>query len=254
MVRPLGATEIAQENWQRRELLRNCHCAHDSSEEPNPEEPISDRLCVLITVLGAPLLAQNSGLANAVDTTVNLFRVHYAGADSHVHEFYVAGNGWHDFDLTMAARRPTVAAGSPLANAVDTTVDLFRVHYVEPTPTCTSSMWTMADGRTSILRRRRAAPQSRPALSLANAMDTTADLFRVHYVGVDSHVHEFYVNGEGWHEFDITMAAGGPAVAAGSALANAMDTTQNLFRVNYVGADSHVMNSMSMAMDGTTLI
>jgi len=164
VVRPLGATEIAQENWQRRELLRNCHCAHDSSEEPNPEEPISDRLCVLITVLGAPLLAQNSGLANAVDTTVNLFRVHYAGADSHVHEFYVAGNGWHDFDLTMAARRPTVAAGSPLANAVDTTVDLFRVHYVEPTPTCTSSMWTMADGRTSILRRRRAAPQSRPAL------------------------------------------------------------------------------------------
>lgn len=124
------------------------------------------------------------------------------GADSHVHEFYVENGGWQDFDLTAATGGPAIATGS----------------------------------------------------SLANAMDTTADLFRVHYVGVDSHVHEFYVNGEGWHDFDITMAAGGPAVAAGSALANAMDTTQNLFRVNYVGADSHVMNSMSMAMDGTTLI
>ncbi len=71
------------------------------------------------------------------------------------------GKGWHDFDLTAATGGPAVAAGSPLANAVD----------------------------------------------------TTQNLFRVHYVSAHSHVHEFYLDGKGWHDFDLTGATGGPLAA-----------------------------------------
>ncbi len=161
-------------------------------------------------------------------------------SDSHVHEFYVDGKGWHDFDLTAATGGPAVAAGSSLANAVDTTQNVFRVHYIGVDSHVHEFYVDGTGWHDFDLTAATGGPAAAADSPLANAVDTTENLFRVHYVGVDSHVHEFYADSKGWHDFDITAATGGPAVAAGSALANAVDTTQSLFRVHYVGVDSHV--------------
>lgn len=178
---------------------------------------------VMMTI-SSPLFAEHSGIDNAVDTTANLFRVHYEGVDSHLHELYLSGNSWLNFDITAATGAPNVATWSAIANAVDTTANLFRVHYAgvdshlhEAYPSVTG--WDDFD-----ITAATGAPNVAVGSAIANAVDTTANLFRVHYMGVDSHLHEAYPFGN-WYDFDITAAAGAPNVSAGSAIANAVDTT-----------------------------
>jgi len=83
-----------------------------------------------LMAISSPLLAEHSGIDSALDTIANLFRVHYEGTDSHLHELYPSGSSWHNFDITAATGGPNVADGSAIANAVDTIGNQFRVHYV----------------------------------------------------------------------------------------------------------------------------
>ncbi|MBV8866536.1 MAG: hypothetical protein JO210_14170 [Acidobacteriaceae bacterium] len=63
-------------------------------------------ICGFASALGSSSLAQDSGLANVVDTTSNLLRINYAAIDSHVHEFYLYEGAWQDFDLKAHAGGP----------------------------------------------------------------------------------------------------------------------------------------------------
>ncbi len=62
--------------------IANDASTHSHSGRPRRKRTVLLRLiatCGVVAILGSPLFAQNSGLANAVDTTADLFRVHYVG-------------------------------------------------------------------------------------------------------------------------------------------------------------------------------
>jgi hypothetical protein len=136
----------------------------------------------LTAATGGPKALPVTSVADVADTTQNLIRVNYVGTDSHVHEFYLSGGVWHDFDLTTATGGPQAANGTPIADVVD----------------------------------------------------TIQHVMRVNYVGADSHVHEFYLAENAWHDFDLTAESGGLPVTNGSSIADVVDTTQTLMRVHYL--------------------
>ena len=53
-------------------------------------------------------------------------------------------------------------------------------------------------------------------------------------------MHEFYIYSGAWHDQDLSVASGGPAVAAGSPITSAVDTLDGFFRIDYVAVNSHV--------------
>ncbi len=219
----------------------------------------------LTAATGGPQVASGTFIANVVDTIQNVLRVDYVGGDSHVHEFYIAGNTWHDFDLTAATGGPQVASGTPIADIVDTTENVTRVHYIGADSHVhefyiAGNAWHDFD-----LTAATGGPNIATDTSLTNVVDTIENVMRVHYVGDDSHVHEFYIAGNAWHDFDLTAATGGPKAAAPISLANVVDTTQGVLRVNYFGSDNHVHQfyiagnawhdfDLTMATNGPTIV
>ncbi len=194
----------------------------------------------LTTVTGGPQVATGTPIADVLDTIEGVMRVNYVGADSHVHEFYISGNAWHDFDLTAATGGPQTAADTSLANVVDTIQNVMRVNYVGVDLHVhqfyvAGGTWHDFDMTTAT-----GGPQAVTRTSLANVVDTIQNVMRVDYLGTDTHLHEFYMAGNAWRDFDLTMATGGPQVTNGSSVADVVDTTQNVMRVNYLGLDSDV--------------
>lgn len=74
---------------------------------------------------------------------------------------------------------------------------------------------------------------------LADLLDTIYRTPDVSYLGEDRHVHIQYFDGS-WHTTDVTAAAGAPNAAAGSPLADLLDTIYGTPDVFYLGADQHV--------------
>ena len=62
---------------------------------------------------------QLTPVANVVDTVENMLRVDYVAGDSHVHEFHIANNSWHDYDLTANTGGPQVQPLTSIANVLD---------------------------------------------------------------------------------------------------------------------------------------
>ncbi len=76
--------------------------------------------------------------------------------------------------------------------------------------------------------------------SIASILDTTQNVLRINYAGVDQHVHELYIGGGAWHDCDLTASTGGPHIATAGSIANIVDTVQKVLRINYAGIDQHV--------------
>ena len=86
-------------------------------------------------------------------------------------------------------------------------------------------------------QRRRGAPAAagNPAGYMFDAQGTQHVVYR----GSGSHVHELWWNSSGWHQNDLTNAAGG-APAAASDPAGYMFNAQNTQHVVYRGSDNHI--------------
>jgi hypothetical protein len=179
---------------------------------------------------GSPL----AGLFDTIHGTPDVFDV---GADQHVHILYFDGN-WHKGDVTADAGAPNAAAGSPLADLLDTfysTPDVFylgtdqRVHILSFDGNWHTADVTAAAGAAN-------AAVGSPLADLFDTIHATPDVF---YLGVDHHVHILYFNGS-WHTADVTAAAGGANAAVGSRLTGLFDTIHGTPDVFYQGADEHV--------------
>lgn len=177
------------------------------------------------------------GLPAIADATATQY---YAGVDSHVHELYVQGGAWHDYDLTAATGGPNVAAGATIASVMDTISNLLRVNYAGVDSHVHElylygGVWHDYD-----LTAAAGGPNIAARVSIANIVDTIANMLRIDYVSADAHAHELYIASGAWHDLDLTSAAGGPNIAPGASIANVVDTISKLFRINYPGIDSHI--------------
>jgi hypothetical protein len=195
----------------------------------------------LTATVGGPSVAAGTSIANVVDTIYNTVRVQYIGVDSHVHGLYLSSGLWYDADLTVIAGGPSVAAGTSIANVVDTIYNTMRVDYigvdshVHELYISGGGVWYDSDLTATV-----GGPSVAAGTSIANVVDTIYNAVRVEYVGVDSHVHGLYLSSGLWYDADLTVIAGGPSVAAGTSIANVVDTIYHTMRVDYIGVDSHV--------------
>jgi hypothetical protein len=194
----------------------------------------------LTATAGGPSVAVGTSIADVVDTIYNTVRVQYVGADAHVHGLYLASGVWQDADLTAISGGPSVAAGTSIANVVDTIYNTVRVQYVGADSHVhglylASGAWQDAD-----LTAISGGPSVAAGASIANVVDTIYNTVRVQYVGADAHVHGLYLASGAWYDADLTAVAGGPSVAAGTSISNVVDTIYNTVRVQYIGIDSHV--------------
>jgi len=71
-----------------------------------------------------------TAVAKLAETYDGTMRVHYVGADSHVHELRIAEGIWVDADLTSAAGGPSVTPGTAIASVADKIYGTVRVHYI----------------------------------------------------------------------------------------------------------------------------
>jgi hypothetical protein len=62
---------------------------------------------------------------------------------------------------------------------------------------------------------------------------------RTHYIAVDQHVHEFYLNGSRWQDADLTHLTNGPN-AYGSGITITFDPRWRGIRTHYIAANRHI--------------
>ncbi|HEY6251264.1 MAG TPA: RHS repeat-associated core domain-containing protein [Candidatus Angelobacter sp.] len=193
----------------------------------------------LAAITGATNAASGAGIANAIDTSQNVLRIHYVGADQHIHEIYLL-NGWHHWDLTASAGGPNAATGTIVASIFDTVQNVMRTNYVGADlhlhQLYTSGGWHDFD-----LTAATGAPNAAAGAGIANLIDTSNSptLLRINYIASDQHVHQLLISGGAWHDYDLTVAAGDMNAASASGIANVVDSIHNLMRIDFVGADHH---------------
>src|SRR5690242_17440925 len=84
--------------------------------------------------------------------------------------------------------------------------------------------------------------------SSSQAPAPTNQIIRSHFVAADSHMHEVHLDGNGWHDEDLTAQYGGPLVQDGS-IALIYDPVNHAIRNHYVGLnDRHVHELYSVAI------
>lgn len=194
----------------------------------------------LTAAVNGPRVLPAIALSGVVDTTQNLLRINYAGVDHHVHQFYIANGAWHDFDLTAVTGAQNIAVSGSIASFVDTVQKLLRINYIGLDQhihqfSIAGGAWHDLD-----LTAAASAPLVASGSSLANFADTVGNVPRINYTAVDQHIHEFYMAGGAWHDFDLTAATAGPKVAANTPIDNGIDPFEGRLRINYTGLDQHI--------------
>jgi hypothetical protein len=124
---------------------------------------------------------------------------------------------WNDSDQTASWGGPL--AGGPIASLYDPNWKGIRNHYIaadQHVHELSFSQFASIDGLS-------------PGIDASGDADLTAlaggpnavggialiyagypQVFRSHYIAVDQHVHELYLEGSGWHDADLTAHVGGP--------------------------------------------
>lgn len=75
--------------------------------------------------------------------------------------------------------------------------------------------------------------------SMTKGLNVSANSQELDYLGTDSHIHQIYNNGV-LASGDLTVAAGGPAPAVGSALFTRFSSLTGHQEVDFVGPDQHI--------------
>ncbi len=189
---------------------------------------------------GGPNLAAGATITSIVDTVQNLLRINYAGIDQHLHQFYIAGSAWHDFDLTAAAKGPNLASNASIDALIDTTANTLRINYAGSDQHAHEFYVSGGAWHDFDLTAAAGGPNLATGASISSFIDTIANILRINYASTDQQVHEFYIAGGAWHDCGLTAAARGSNIAAGAAIHNAVDSSSSMLRINYAGIDLHI--------------
>jgi hypothetical protein len=174
-----------------------------------------------------------------------VFRSHYIALDKHVHSLYLDASGWHDADLTALWGGPLAGwpfSYGPIANVFDPINNVLRVHYLaadqhvhelylDATPSWHDADLTALGGGPLAVG------------SIALIYDPVYQVIRNHYLAVDKHMHELYLDASGWHDADLTALGGGPLILGNSAnrsISLIYDPVYQVIRSHYLAADGHV--------------
>jgi hypothetical protein len=204
-----------------------------------------------LTALGG---GPNTASPNAViyDLNVGVIRSHYI-ADHHVHELSLnkADNKWADNDLS-ALGGATVDALGDIALLYDPNTNVVRSHYIatdnhvhELNLDQANTKWTDNDlsalGGATVTALR----------PVALVYGGVPSVIRSHYIGSDNHVHELFLDANGWHDGDLS-AQGGATVTAVGPIASLYDPNVNAIRIHYMASDNHVHElALSTIITGT---
>ena len=195
--------------------------------------------CDLSVTANGPNVNIGVPISSLVDTTQNFVRISYAGADQHVHQLFNFGGAWHDCDLTTAAGGQKIAGNGSISRLVDTTQNLLRINYTAIDQHVHELFVAGGAWHDLDLTAVAGGPNAAAGASIANLIDTISNALRVNYIAVDQHIHEFYIAGGAWHDFDLTAASGGPKVAPNASIENIVDPIANTLRINYAAVDQH---------------
>jgi hypothetical protein len=149
----------------------------------------------------------------------------YVSGDRHVRELYfpLAGGRWKQSDLTAAAAAPAIGQGSALTSWADPKYQ--HVVYASADGHVRELYFRLSGGawRQTDLSAVTGAP---PAVT-ANALGSwiAAGYQHVVYLSPDGHARDlrFPLGGDTWKEYDLTVSAGAPPAAVGSALTGWVD-------------------------------
>jgi hypothetical protein len=184
------------------------------------------------------VLAPGNALVSYLDDTGNE-HLDYIAGNGHVHELFgQPGGNWRNRDLTalshgtsaLVASALTGYQGSDKSEHIDFLGSDRHIHELSSR---TGENWENTDLHTLS---KGVLPIAGSALSGYMGLDGSE---HINYIGVDRHVHEFYLfAGQGWVENDLTVLGGGVAALPGSALSGYMG--DNSVHVNFISTDRHV--------------
>jgi LGFP repeat/Fungal fucose-specific lectin len=148
-----------------------------------------------------------------------------------------AQSHWQDADLT-ALTGGALAATAGIATGFDPISKTPRTHYIGSDRHIHElylfgSRWQTAD-LTALTGGANAF-----GTHLVTGFDPAWNTWRIHYIGLDSHIHELYLTGTVWQHADLSSLTNGPT-AGGTGIATIFDPLANVSRTHYVASDQHV--------------
>jgi hypothetical protein len=205
-----------------------------------------------ITGVGAaPAVARESGIASYINTIYGSPEVFYLTTNSNGNEDVeqLWGGTWFSTDLSKTTGASPATPGSALAGFIDSCANTDNVVYVGTDQHVHLLLWSPSPGWSTqdLTAKSQTNPVNGVALIAQIKGTSPVQSEEIFYTEQDGHVHELWrwsgcANGpafDGWHNNDVTLAAGGgeEPVAAGSSLAGLYDANASTDAIFYIGAD-----------------
>jgi hypothetical protein len=170
----------------------------------------------------------------------------FASADGHVHELWwaFAAPGWHNTDLTLAAGAPPAAASMGLAGYVSAQDGKQHIIFEGIDSHVHELWWAFAapGWHDSDLTLATGAPNATVFNGLAGYISAQDGKQHIIFEGTDSHVHELWwaFAAPGWHNTDLTLAAGAPNATVFNGLVGYVSAQDGKQHDLFVDTNRHV--------------
>jgi hypothetical protein len=195
--------------------------------------------------IGAPDAALAAPLAVMMDTPNSRPEVYYTGGDSHVHQIYWDSvTGWHQFDVGGFTNAPNNSSGFRTVDTLmDTVTGRPEIYYATSTGDLEQLYWDSVNGwQAADITTLTGGPGPGANGAVTTLIDTVTHAPEIWFVGTDMHIHQTAWNTTtGWHNFDISAAAGSVNAPLGGGISVLVDSlTGNRLEAYYIGGDQHI--------------
>jgi hypothetical protein len=209
-------------------------------------------------VAGAPAGA-SSALTSHINTLANVDEVFYLDSNQDVDSLWWDGTTWHVTGVTTVAGAGPAAAGSALTSHVNTLGNSDEVFYLASNGHVNALWWQSFQWHVSDVSAVAGGAVAVAGSALSSHFSTVANVDEVFYLDSSQNVDSLWWDGTTWHVTDVTIAAGAPVAAAGSALISHVNTLANSDEVYFLDANGHVdelwwQNSQWHASDVTSAV
>jgi hypothetical protein len=192
---------------------------------------------------GAPAAALGTRLVGYETAYNNQQHVFFIDTNIHVHELVYGGGHWTHGDHTQNTPGAEIPAWpvNALTGYVTTFNNQQHIIYLGRDNHVHELVWANSRWTDNDLTRLTGAPLMPTNGGLDGYMTSSNSQQHVNFLGVDSHVHELWYDGQQWHHNDLTNAAPNvPLPAPGSRLDGYETSFNNQQHVNFLGVDGHV--------------